>query len=252
MVSDMTAKAAGSSENVRRINAERVSSILRFGTAEACRETMNEYFREINFREIHSFMLRLYIAMDIYVQANEFAKSIGISDAEFTDRFGSIDDIDKMLMTPDKAADSLIEIMTQCIEWRVGLSHRSRNSSMDRALKYIDEKYSQDDLSLKTVADAMSFTPAYFSALFKKEMGINFSDYLTKVRMEKAKKLLSSTTKMIYEVAGEVGFKDYRYFGQIFKKYTGQTPRAFQSSCKKAYISELSSGVEHSVQNITI
>ena len=251
MVANMTANAEKtyvSSENVRRINPERVSSMLRFGTIESCREAMNDYFREINFREIHSFMLRLYIAMDIYVQANEFAQSIGISDPEFTDRFGSIDNIDQMLLTPDKAADSLIEIMTQCIEWRKGFTHGSRSSSMDRALKYIDETYSQDDLSLKSVADAMNFTPAYFSALFKKEMGINFSDYLTKVRMEKAKALLSSTAKMIYEVAGEVGFKDYRYFGQIFNKYTGQTPREFQSSCKKAYISEL----ERSIPKNTI
>ncbi|MGN1103012.1 MAG: hypothetical protein ACI4RG_12515, partial [Huintestinicola sp.] len=163
MVANITAnaaKASESSENVRRINSERVNSILRFGTAESCRETMNEYFREINFREIHSFMLRLYIAMDIYVQANEFAQSIGISDAEFTDRFGSIDNIDQMLVTPEKSADSLIEIMTQCIEWRSGLTRGNRSSSMERALKYIDEKYSQDDLSLKSVADAINFTPA--------------------------------------------------------------------------------------------
>ena len=76
----------------------------------------------------------------------------------------------------------------------------------------------------------MNFSPTYFSSLFKKETGTNFINYLTQARIHKAKTLLCCTSKMVYEVAYEVGFRDYRYFSQIFKKYTGQTPREFQCS----------------------
>jgi two-component system response regulator YesN len=86
------------------------------------------------------------------------------------------------------------------------------------------------DLSLRAVAEAVGLSPSYFSAAFKREMKENFSDYLTKVRIRRAKELLCCTTKLIYEIAYDVGFRDYRYFSQIFKKQTGQTPRQFQNS----------------------
>jgi two-component system response regulator YesN len=86
------------------------------------------------------------------------------------------------------------------------------------------------DISLSTVADAAGLSPSYLSMLFKKETGQNFSEHLTNVRIHKAKELLGCTSKMVYEVAYDVGFRDYRYFSQIFKKYTGQTPRQFQNS----------------------
>ena len=87
-----------------------------------------------------------------------------------------------------------------------------------------------DEISLRSVANTVGLSPNYFSALFKKEVGQNFSDYLTKIRILKSKDLLSCTSKLIYEVAYEVGFRDYRYFSQIFKKHTGQTPREFQTA----------------------
>ena len=75
----------------------------------------------------------------------------------------------------------------------------------------------------------MNFTPTYFSSLFKKEMGVNFVTYLTEIRVEKAKTLLCCTNKKVYEIAYEVGFGDYRYFSQIFKKHTGLTPQEFKA-----------------------
>ena len=87
-----------------------------------------------------------------------------------------------------------------------------------------------DDISLTAVAYAVGLSPTYLSALFKRETGQKLSEYLNLVRIRRSKELLSCTSKMIYEVAFEVGFQDYRYFSQIFKKYTGLTPRQFQNS----------------------
>ena len=98
------------------------------------------------------------------------------------------------------------------------------------AKDFIDRNYMDLDISLKTVADAVGLSPSYLSMLFKKEIGRNLSEYITLVRVERSKELLCCTSKMIYEVAYEVGFHDYRYFSQIFKKHTGMTPRQFQNS----------------------
>ncbi|TDP90096.1 AraC family two component transcriptional regulator [Halanaerobium saccharolyticum] len=91
---------------------------------------------------------------------------------------------------------------------------------------YIDENY-KEDISLEDVADYISFSKYYLSKLFKEVEGINYKDYLIKVRMEEAKKRLKNGDK-IKVVACEVGYSDRNYFSRAFKKYTGISPGKFQ------------------------
>lgn len=91
---------------------------------------------------------------------------------------------------------------------------------------YINENYSSD-ISLDDVADYISFSKYYLSKLFKEVEGINYKDYLIKVRMEEAKKRLRNGDK-IKVVACEVGYSDRNYFSRAFKKYTGISPGKFQ------------------------
>ncbi|MBP3271919.1 MAG: AraC family transcriptional regulator [Ruminococcus sp.] len=107
--------------------------------------------------------------------------------------------------------------------------YMSCNSTVTNARLFIDKNYTDHDLSLGTVADAVGLSPAYLSALFKRETGSNLSEYITFVRIEHSKELLGRTRKLFYEVADSVGFRDYRYFSQIFKRHTGMTPRQYQS-----------------------
>jgi two-component system response regulator YesN len=133
-------------------------------------------------------------------------------------------------MTSDSTSAYLYTIFEQCIRWRIEQARDKGSSSIRNASAFIDSHYMQNDLTLNRVAHEVGLSPTYFSSLFKKETGKCFSDYLNQVRIEQAKHLLCCTSKMIYEIAFEVGFQDYRYFSQIFKKYTGQTPRQFKSA----------------------
>ncbi len=80
-------------------------------------------------------------------------------------------------------------------------------------------------ITLDNLANICFITPGYFSKLFYRETGEKFSDYLTRIRIEKAKELLTSTDKPIQEIALEVGFNDAGYFTRRFKSYEGTTPR---------------------------
>lgn len=91
---------------------------------------------------------------------------------------------------------------------------------------YINENYSED-INLDDIADYISFSKYYLSKLFKEVEGINYKDYLIKVRMEEAKKRLKSGDK-IKVVASEVGYSDRNYFSRAFKKYTGISPGKFK------------------------
>lgn len=83
------------------------------------------------------------------------------------------------------------------------------------------------------LAKHVHMNPFYFSSYFKKQLGQNFKDYLNRVRMEHALELLLNSDKRSYEIAEEVGFKDYRYFNEVFSRYYGKTPAAYRKSIKE-------------------
>ena len=93
--------------------------------------------------------------------------------------------------------------------------------------RYLQEHLAED-LSLSVLAEEFHLNPQYISQLFKSEIGVNFLTYLTNIRMEKAKKLLLSTSLSVAEVADKSGYGDYRVFTKVFKKSEGITPSQYR------------------------
>ena len=98
------------------------------------------------------------------------------------------------------------------------------------AKRYMQQHY-QEALRLETVSNVVGFNATYFSALFKKETGQNFMDYLTELRISKAKTLLCRDDLSVQDVAELVGYRELKYFSRLFKKITGVSP----SDYKKLY-----------------
>ena len=93
--------------------------------------------------------------------------------------------------------------------------------------RYLQEHLSEE-LSLSVLAEEFHLNPQYISQLFKNEIGVNFLAYLTGIRMEKAKKLLLSSSLSVAEVAERSGYADYRVFTKVFKKSEGVTPSQYR------------------------
>lgn len=102
-----------------------------------------------------------------------------------------------------------------------------------RAVEYIRENYTRPDLSLQDITAHLSMSTSYFSALFKNHTGTTFIEYLTRLRMEKARELLAATDRKNYEVAAAVGYDDPGYFRSIFKKTTGHSPSEYRKRLGK-------------------
>jgi len=105
------------------------------------------------------------------------------------------------------------------------------NDIIASAKEYIDQNYSKD-ISLDDMSRNMNLSPYYFSKLFKEETGENFVEFLTRVRIDKAKDLLKLPDKSMKEICSEVGYGDPNYFSRIFKKVVGQTPTEFREIYK--------------------
>ena len=95
------------------------------------------------------------------------------------------------------------------------------------AQDYIASNYSKD-LILDDVSKELQISPYYFSKLFKKRTGSTFIEYLTNVRIERAKELLRNTNKSMKEICLEVGYSDANYFSRTFKKNVGVTPSEYK------------------------
>lgn len=122
--------------------------------------------------------------------------------------------------------ESLEEIMKQHIQMR----EQTEMRPILDAKRYIQEHF-QEPLKLEDVSREIGFNATYFSSVFKKETGKNFSDYLTELRMSRAKQLLCSKELSVNDVAEAVGYQDIKYFSKLFKKAAGISP----SEYKKLY-----------------
>lgn len=94
---------------------------------------------------------------------------------------------------------------------------------------FIEQNYSMEDMTLEFLADRFHFSSPYLSTLFKDVTGHNIKEYITQIRLNKARELLSSTTMPVAKISEAVGYSNIRAFSKIFKKYIGMTPGGYRT-----------------------
>lgn len=152
-----------------------------------------------------------------------FEKNIILSNSDINQVFEAISKNDK-IADVKKVVISFVNLIMDNI-----LKSESKNYIVTKATEYISKNYSQN-ITLESVAKEVYVTPTYLSILFKRELGINFTDYLHKFRIQKAQEFLKNKALKTYQVANLVGYQDEKYFSQIFKKYTGLSPSQYRES----------------------
>lgn len=118
----------------------------------------------------------------------------------------------------------------------------SENKSLpiiEKTCRYIRSHYSDGSLSQNGIAEAMAVTPSYLSGIFKKRMKISIVQYITMVRMEKARELLLTSEEDVCQVAGDVGYNDEYYFSRCFKKQYGMSPAQLRKVAGTKRIGEI-------------
>lgn len=107
---------------------------------------------------------------------------------------------------------------------------RKHRSHILEIRKYIEEHYTNPDLSLNYLSDLFDINPKYLSKLFKDELGEKFVDLLISHRIEKAKQLMQETDKAIQEISEEVGYTNYNSFNRAFKNVVGMAPSDYRKA----------------------
>lgn len=130
---------------------------------------------------------------------------------------------------------SIAEITAQIRAMRPGPDERKSGHRMqsapkepiDRINDYI-ERHFAENITLFSLSELFFLNPNYLSQLFKKKNGETFIQFLTRVRMEKAMRMLAESDNKIHQICLESGYSDIKYFRQLFEKHTGQTPGEYR------------------------
>lgn len=128
----------------------------------------------------------------------------------------------------EKLRTYLLQMLSN-IEQALKQAMKHTNQLIRNATGYISQHLSED-LALETIADAVNTNPSYLSRIFSKECGETITEYITRMRIEKAKELLRLSDYFIYQVSEATGFNDPTYFSTIFKKYTGLSPKEYKQN----------------------
>ena len=165
-------------------------------------------------------------ALELVMRAEFDAFNAGSINYSYNNRKDYLSQINA-LRTPEDVKSWFFLHMTQIAS---GIRNRAEDQSegiVQRAQKYIQENYMKD-ISLDEVSKEVNVSPYYFSKLFKEEVGENFIEYLTKLRIRKAQDMLAYGHDSVKEIGVLSGYADPNYFSRIFKKHTGMTPSEYR------------------------
>lgn len=193
------------------------------GCDSAVRE-ITQYFHEAEGATLkHARSFFLSIVSDIVrsiLSMPTFHERIVDRGFEFCLQIDSYEDLQRL-------ADWLTAYLREAIDAREHTNQRDVHRNILAAADYIREHY-RENISLNSVSTRYYITSNYFSSMFKEIVGENFLEFLTRVRMEKAKELLAETSLKVGQISEMVGYSDSRYFSKLFKKHAGLMPTEFR------------------------
>lgn len=215
--------------NVEKMDRKSVEQFLKTGLRGEAHHFIDEYFASLGEKNIQSLLLRQYVTMDMYFAAVAMLEQLGYDRAELVHRCGDFQTMTTVFSTVEQTKEYLQGVFESAVDLREAVSQKKYSSLLKDARAYIERNYDQEDISLNKAAASVNLSPNHFSTIFNQETGQTFIEFLTEVRMERAKELLRSTSMKMSEIAFAVGYKDAHYFSYLFKKTQDCTPREYRS-----------------------
>lgn len=187
---------------------------------------VENYIHVIGEDILKSRMFRQYVLLNVHISAIAFTGNLGYEKDELEDSLSMVGS------QQAEDIDEVKEVLKRTLKWAIELrDNKVRNkmhSVIPQAVAYIQENYHDESLNLSKVACKVNISANHFSAIFSQEMKQTFIEYLTNIRMNKAKELLRCSDMRSGEIAMEIGYKDSHYFSFLFKKTQGCTPSEYR------------------------
>ena len=184
------------------------------------------YIRSLRKADMHTGISEDYLRMEAVLTASRIVREAGGDPAEEL----NLNDYES---TMDHGAQDIVpeaaeRLLLKALAFRDRTSPVHGNRAVMSARRFLAQNFTDPNLMLQDAAKAAGMSNSRFSTVFAQEMGVTFTEYLTGLRMGKAKELLRATQLRSSEISAAVGYSDRHYFSYLFKKNTGMTPSEFR------------------------
>lgn len=205
-----------------------LSNAVKLGTPQQVEQVVGEMMDRLrqtglSLSQCHLFLLEMVTCLV------RLARSGGVAVEEVfgphfngvvsTDHFSSPDELEQWLNKRCLKLQELLGRQRTDSAWRL----------VEQAKDFIAQNYADSELSVDAVCSHLHLSPTYFSTLFKREVGMPFTAYVTQIRMDEAARLLRDTDEKTYLIAERTGYTDPNYFSYVFKRRFGVSPSRYRS-----------------------
>jgi two-component system response regulator YesN len=212
-----------------KLDKKVVENYLRCGKTDEFNAFFDTYLRPLSDTALRSTLIKNYIFVDVILATAKLINELGGEIDGVVPELSSIETILSNVKSVEQLREQAFKIISMGLTYRDSLPNGQHIHLIRHAKEYIEQHYAEPDLSLNDVAAQANLSASHFSAVFSQETDQTFKEYLTEIRIRKAKELLRMTTLRSADIAYQVGYNDPHYFSSVFKKKTGLSPMEFRS-----------------------
>ncbi|CAG0975394.1 putative response regulatory protein [Anaerolineae bacterium] len=235
-----TATHSGADPNTRidgaellKIDKSAVENYLKCGIEQDFDPFFDACIRPIGETACKSSIIKDYIFIDLVLATAKFVNEQGGSIDQIIPDLNRIGTVLAGIQTIEQIKIQVQEIIFGALAFRDSQTTNQYVGMIQQAKEYIALHFLDPDLSLNQVAAQVNLSPCHFSAVFSQETGTTFKEFLTEIRIKKAKELLRTTTYKSSEISDHIGYNDPHYFSFVFRKSTGFSPKEFRSQVQQ-------------------
>ncbi len=212
-----------------KVDKSAVDDYLRCGSKDQLDIFFNTYIGSLDETALQSSLIKNYIFVDVMLATTKLINELGGEVDKVIPELNSIETILSNIKSVEQLREQAYKILSIGLAYRDGRPNGQHHNLIRQAKEYIERHYKNPDLTLNEVAASANLSASHFSSVFSQETHQTFKEYLTEMRINKAKELLRMTALRSADIAYQVGYNDPHYFSSVFKKNTGLSPIEFRS-----------------------
>lgn len=205
------------------------SEQLKYASTEEIDSIVTQYMDVMGGSSLQSALLANYLLMDVLLSCSRLVEECGGDTGAVLPETRQLGKLAASVGTPEELKNTLKGILARTFAFRDSSLGTKYSEIIRKAQNYIQENYASQDISLYTVAAHVALSSNHFCTVFAQETGQTFIEYLTAVRIRRAKELLMDNTLRTSDIAYSIGYNDPHYLSYLFKKHVGVSPREFRA-----------------------
>jgi two-component system response regulator YesN len=212
-----------------KLDKTAVENYLRCGKRDDFNQFFADYIGELSEVALRTPLIKHYVFADLILATARLIHELGGEIDKVMPELNSIETILSNAQSIEELREQAFKIISIGLIYRDSQPNHQHAHAIRQAREYMEQHYAEPNLSLNDVAARANLSASHFSVVFSQETRQTFKEYLTEIRMTKAKELLRMTTLRSADIAYQVGYNDPHYFSSVFKKHTGLSPIEFRS-----------------------